>query len=190
MGIKRDHTLEIDANQVAVALIGLLREKGLSLATAESCTGGLVGKILTDVPGSSEVYLGGWIVYANKMKCHQLGVASSLIDEHGAVSRPVACAMAQGAINLSGADLSVAVTGVAGPGGGTNEKPVGTVWMAIGNKIQLNPAMVEHGEGSVEARLFEFLGDRHAVRHQAAEIALEMLRLTVLGESLEGIADH
>jgi nicotinamide-nucleotide amidase len=111
-------------------VVRLLTEKGLKLATAESCTGGLISNRVTDVPGSSAVFTHGFITYANEAKRDLLGVPQSLLDEHGAVSEPVACAMADGALCVSGADIAVAVTGIAGPDGGTPDKPVGTVWIA------------------------------------------------------------
>ncbi|RYD84764.1 MAG: CinA family protein [Verrucomicrobiaceae bacterium] len=105
-------------------------ERHLKLATAESCTGGLVANRLTDVPGSSAVFTHGFVTYANEAKRDVLGVPQELLDTHGAVSEPVARAMADGALRVSGADVAVAVTGIAGPDGGTPEKPVGTVFLA------------------------------------------------------------
>ena len=164
--------MDADAEDQAAALVAVLRAKGLTLATGESCTGGLVGKMITDVSGASEVYSGGWIVYTNEMKTRELGVSSALIAEHGAVSEPVAIAMTKGIIECSGTDLGVAITGIAGPGGGTDEKPVGTVWIAVGRKGQ-----------NVTAKRFRFNGDREAVRNQAAKTVLNMLRAIVVGTS-------
>lgn len=119
-----------DGSSLEATVVRLLTERGLRLATAESCTGGLVADRITDVPGSSAVFTHGFVTYANEAKRDLLGVPQELLDQHGAVSEPVARAMAEGALRVSGADLAVAVTGIAGPGGGSEEKPVGTVWLA------------------------------------------------------------
>jgi len=111
----------------ATALLEACRRKGLMLATAESCTGGLIAAILTEVPGSSDVVERGFVTYSNEAKTAMLGVPTETIESHGAVSEAVARAMAEGALAHSRADIAVAVTGVAGPGGGTPEKPVGLV---------------------------------------------------------------
>lgn len=148
---------------VAEALLAELRASGRTIAVAESCTGGLVGKRLTDRPGASDVVLGGVIAYANAVKVEALGVSDTVIADHGAVSEQVAEAMARGAADRFGADTSVAVTGVAGPGGGTDEKPVGTVWMGC---------VVD---GDVVTRLGRFPGDRDSVRTRAAQAALALL---------------
>ena len=114
----------------AEALLARCRADGMRIATAESCTGGLIAGLLTEVPGSSDVVERGFVTYSNEAKSEAIGVPMSLIDTHGAVSRQVAIAMAKGALAHSDADISVAVTGVAGPGGGTTEKPVGLVHLA------------------------------------------------------------
>ena len=136
---------------------------GKTLATAESCTGGLIGSMLTAVPGSSAVYKGGVISYCNEIKHHLLGVPEELLERYGAVSAPVAEAMAVGAAKTLGTDVSVSVTGLAGPGGDEFGNPVGRVyigyWDATGG----------------EAREFTFRGDREEVRHQAAEAALKFI---------------
>ena len=111
----------------AAALLDLCRARGVKLATAESCSGGLIAAILTEVPGSSDVVERGFVTYSNEAKTEQLGVPAELIERHGAVSEEVARAMAEGALTNSRADIAVAVTGVAGPGGGTAAKPVGLV---------------------------------------------------------------
>jgi nicotinamide-nucleotide amidase len=111
-------------------ILALCRKAGLRLATAESCTGGLIAAVLTDIPGSSDVFERGFVTYSNEAKSELLGVPADLIAKHGAVSREVAEAMARGALANSHADIAVAVTGVAGPGGGTSEKPVGLVHLA------------------------------------------------------------
>lgn len=113
------------------ALVKKLKEKGLVAATAESCTGGLIAKMITEVPGSSEVFDGGVVSYANRIKTALLNVSERRLEAYGAVSRQVAVKMAEGVCNLMGADISVAVTGIAGPGGGSEEKPVGLVYIAV-----------------------------------------------------------
>jgi nicotinamide-nucleotide amidase len=114
----------------------LLSEKQLKVCTAESCTGGLIAKSFTDLPGSSAWFERGFVTYSNESKIEMLGVSGSIIDYYGAVSEPVATAMAVGALKHSHADYSIAVTGVAGPGGGSAEKPVGTVWIGIANQSE------------------------------------------------------
>jgi nicotinamide-nucleotide amidase len=109
----------------------LLSEKGQMIAVAESCTGGRLSDTITDIPGSSSYMLGGVLSYANSVKINQLSVKKSDLDQHGAVSAPVALQMAKGVAKLTGADIGVSTTGIAGPGGGTKEKPVGTVWMGF-----------------------------------------------------------
>ena len=142
----------------------LLREAeaaGLSLATAESCTGGLIGQLITAEAGSSAAYAGGWVTYSNGMKSRELGVSEADLRSHGAVSGQVAMAMASGARQRSGADIALSVTGIAGPGGGTSEKPVGTVWIGVASP------------GSpVSARGFRFIGDRSSIRLWSANTAL------------------
>ena len=112
------------------AVVLYLKGLGLKAATAESCTGGLIAKRITDVPGSSGVFEFGWVTYADRAKTEMLGVPAEVLEEHGAVSEPVVKAMAEGALERSGADVAVAVSGFAGPDGGTPEKPAGTVWFA------------------------------------------------------------
>jgi nicotinamide-nucleotide amidase len=118
----------------AAALLNRLRERGLKLAAAESCTGGLVTALLTEIAGSSDVVERGFVTYSNAAKHELLGVPEATLAEHGAVSEPVARAMAQGALAHSSADISIAVTGVAGPGGGSAEKPVGLVHLAAARR--------------------------------------------------------
>jgi nicotinamide-nucleotide amidase len=143
--------------------------RGATLATAESCTGGLIAALCTDVPGSSAWFTGGVVAYANEVKRDVLGVDPALLAAHGAVSEPVVHAMAAGVRRLTGARYAVAVSGVAGPDGGTPEKPVGTVWLAVAD-----------GD-AVQARRFLFPGDRAAVRQATAEAAVEAL-LALCGE--------
>lgn len=156
----------------------LLRARGWTLAIAESCTGGLIGKLLTDAPGSSEFLLLDAVTYSNAAKQRVLGVAEDLLRAHGAVSEEVACAMAEGALRISDANLAIAVTGIAGPGGGSEEKPVGTVWLASAKR---------DGE-TVAERLFWPL-DRDRVRVMAAHLALRMVAQRVTeraGEAVRG----
>ena len=138
-----------------------LSAAGKTLAVAESCTGGLLGGAITSIPGSSLYFSGGVVAYGNSAKMSLLGVPSGLIAAHGAVSREVGVAMAEGALSLFRADLAIAVTGVAGPGGGSRGKPVGTVWVAI----------VARG-GVRYAHRFRFPGDREAVRRETVKASL------------------
>jgi nicotinamide-nucleotide amidase len=123
-----------ETQNAASALLDLCRRKRLTLATAESCTGGLVAGALTDIAGSSDVFDRGFVTYSNAAKQQILGVPAETLREHGAVSQPTAEAMARGALARSGADIAVAITGVAGPGGGTPEKPVGLVHFAAASR--------------------------------------------------------
>lgn len=120
-----------DGSSLEQTVVRLLTEKHKTLSTAESCTGGLIASRITDVPGASAVFTHGFVTYANRAKVSQLGVSPADLEAHGAVSETVACQMASGALQASGADLAVAVTGIAGPDGGTPEKPVGTAWIGI-----------------------------------------------------------
>jgi nicotinamide-nucleotide amidase len=126
-----DHLVSGDEQSMEEIVVHLLAERGMTLATAESCTGGHLANRLTNVPGSSKVFLEGFITYSNNSKTALLGVPAALIDAHGAVSEPVVRAMAEGALRQSGASYALATTGIAGPDGGTAEKPVGTVWIAL-----------------------------------------------------------
>ena len=148
-----------------LALGEALRARGLRLATAESCTGGLIAAACTANAGSSDWFERGFVTYSNEAKTEMLGVPAALIAEHGAVSAEVARAMADGALARSNADLAVAVTGVAGPGGGSKDKPVGTVWLAS----------VRTGRPA-QAELLRLQGDRAAVRAQTVERALRRLQ--------------
>jgi PncC family amidohydrolase len=143
----------------------LLREKGKTLALAESCTGGLVAALLTDVPGSSDYFLGSVVSYANSVKQSVLSVEEKTIRDHGAVSEATARSMARGALDRMGADLALAITGIAGPDGGSPEKPVGTVFFALEARGH---------EGRARKRLF--FGDRPVIRRAAALHGLDMIR--------------
>jgi nicotinamide-nucleotide amidase len=145
-------------------VLALCRERGLSLATAESCTGGMVAERLTSVPGSSDVFVGSVVAYANEVKERELGVPAALLAEHGAVSEEVAVAMARGARERLGADVAVAVTGIAGPGGGTAEKPVGLVHLAVAGP-----------DGELSATT-SYPGDRDGIRRRATVTALHLVR--------------
>lgn len=141
-----------------------LLSRGWSVAAAESCTAGLVLTALTDVPGSSRYVLGGVVAYADRVKRELLGVPAALLAEEGAVSEGAARAMAEGVARVTGAEVGIAITGIAGPAGGTLTKPVGTVWFAV-----TTPG------GPAWAGRAHFEGDRAAVREQAARHALELL---------------
>jgi nicotinamide-nucleotide amidase len=162
-----------DGVDLAAVVLDLCRERQLSIAVAESCTGGLLGARLTAIPGSSDVVLGGVIAYANDVKHELLAVSSDDLREQGAVSDPVVRAMATGVRAATGARVGMAITGVAGPGGGTEEKPVGTVWIAT------------DVDGTVESRRTRLIGDRGEVRQRAAQAVLEMLRRRLVFGSSE-----
>ncbi len=151
-------------------VVRLLRERRRSIAVAESCTGGLLAERITSVPGASEVLLGGVVAYANSAKQALLDVPEALLREHGAVSEPVARAMAEGARARFGADLAVSTTGISGPGGGTDEKPVGLVWVGFAS-----------AEGT-DAQEFLFPFDRQRHRIVTTQVGLDWVRRTLLGE--------
>jgi len=146
-----------------------LQARGWKVAVAESCTGGLLGGRLTDVPGSSDWFAGGIVAYENDVKRQFLGVAAEMLERHGAVSEPTAVAMADGVRDRLAADAGVAITGIAGPTGGSPEKPVGTVVIAVST----GPAVV---------RTYRFVGDRAMVRQQAVIAAMELLRQTLTSQ--------
>ena len=141
----------------------ILRQRGLCLAVAESCTGGLISHLVTNVPGSSAYYLGGVTAYANEVKIHLLGVHPETLEKYGAVSSETVIEMARGVRNALAADIGISVSGVAGPGGGTLDKPVGTVW------IGLSSPQEEY------SRHYLWSGDRLAVKQQSAQAALKLL---------------
>lgn len=154
-----------DGEELAEAVGRLLRASGKKLALAESCTGGMVSSLVTDVAGSSDYFLGGVVSYANGAKEELLGVGDETLRAHGAVSEETAREMARGARERFGADVAAAITGIAGPGGGTDEKPVGTVWFAIADR-----------DGREVAKKRSFVGDRSLVRRTASVHALELVR--------------
>jgi len=156
------------------AVVALLREKHLSLAVAESCTGGALADRITDVPGASAIFRAGYVTYANQAKEDTLAIPHDLIAAHGAVSEPVAAAMAEGARRVAGTDLALSTTGIAGPGGGTNEKPVGTVFIGL----------AAHGQPATVRACF-FPLDRHTFKHMATSATLDMVRRHLLGLPLE-----
>jgi len=167
-----------DETTLQESVVGVLRHEGHTLATAESCTGGLIGEMITQVSGSSAVYAGGWVVYSNELKHTQLGVPLDMLEQQGAVSEPVARALAVGALARSGASLSLAVTGIAGPIGGTEEKPVGTIWLGLGFKD-------ERGVVQTEAVLLNLGQDRPTNRDRSAKCALQLARLHAMGQPLD-----
>jgi nicotinamide-nucleotide amidase len=155
--------------EAAAALLALLRQRGMTIAAAESCTGGLISAALTAVPGSSEAVLGGLVTYSNAMKMKFLGVPEDVLSSDGAVSEACARRMASGAMLHTGADLAISTTGIAGPGGGSAEKPVGLVFIGLARR-----------GGGTEVQRHVFPGDRDAVRsatvNAAFRLAMEAIR--------------
>jgi nicotinamide-nucleotide amidase len=158
------HAYATDGQSMASVVLDLCAARGETIAVAESCTGGLLGARLTEIPGSSRVVLGGVIAYANAVKEQELGVSAEDLAEHGAVSEVVAVQMARGVRGMTGATIGVGITGVAGPDGGTPEKPVGTVWIAIDVR------------GETTARVAIYIGDRAEIRHRATQAAMDLIR--------------
>jgi nicotinamide-nucleotide amidase len=158
------HLFSRDERPIEELVLDLCRARGLTLGTAESCTGGMVAERLTSVPGSSDVFVGAVVAYADEVKARELGVPREVLERHGAVSAETAMAMAAGAREGLGADFAVAVTGIAGPGGGSDEKPVGLVFL--------------HVEGPIGSRSADFVfpGDRTSIRRRATVTALHLLR--------------
>jgi len=150
----------------------LLAAKGLSLAAAESCTGGLIAKLITDVPGSSAYFLGGVAAYSNEVKIRVLGVDPGAVAKRGAVSRDVAEEMADGVRRLTGSDIGISTTGIAGPGGGSDAKPVGTVFLGL----SYGPGVIQGGEPKISARKHQLPGTREAVRLRSSRMALDWVR--------------
>jgi nicotinamide-nucleotide amidase len=159
----------VNDDDLAAIVLDLCRKRGLTIGVAESCTGGLLGARLTAIPGSSDVLRGGVIAYHNDMKLELLGVQPSTLAEHGAVSEAVAREMAAGARRASRTNIGLAITGVAGPTGGTPAKPVGTVWIAV------------NVDGEAQTALHRMWGDRVDIRERAAQWTLESLRLELIG---------
>lgn len=163
------HVFGFDDDTLPVVVARMLRDKGLQVAFAESCTGGLLAKLVTDPAGSSEYFWGGVVSYANEAKVGLLGVKEQTLQQHGAVSPETACEMARGIREKSGADIGIGITGIAGPGGGSREKPVGLVYIGLA-----------HADG-VEVKELRFLGGREAIRMLTAKTALDWLRRYLLG---------
>jgi nicotinamide-nucleotide amidase len=162
---KLGHSIFSFRGETMEEVVGLrLTLGGYTLSVAESCTGGLIAERLTDVPGSSRYFIEGVVAYSNDAKTRTLGVEPILLMEHGAVSGPVAEAMAEGIRKRSGTDFGLAVTGIAGPDGGTEEKPVGLVYIALADDVQ------------TQHRKLMLPGDRYLVRWRASQAALDLLR--------------
>ena len=162
-----DLVFGIDDQTLPEVVGQLLTKQKKTVATAESCTGGLVAKLITDIAGASDYFTHGWVTYSNKAKSEQLGVPKELIDKHGAVSEQVCKAMAQAAKQKAQSDFSIAITGIAGPSGGTEQKPVGLVFISVCSY------------NSCRTRRFLLSGTRDTIRHRAALNALNMLRLAM-----------
>lgn len=172
------YVLGVGPVSLAGSTIDLLRARGQRIAVVESCTGGQLGRLITDVAGASDVFLGGYITYSNEQKTAMVGVPAGTFAPGGpgAVSSACAMAMAEGGLSRTGADHALAITGIAGPGGGSAEKPVGTVWVALASR-----------DGDTEARRFLLAGERTNVREWSAMLALGMLRLRLTGASGAGL---
>ncbi len=162
--------LDEETAREVTALACVLKTRRWTMCAAESCTGGLIAAACTSVSGSSDWFEQGYVTYSNAAKTETLGVGAALIERHGAVSEPVACAMAEGALAHSKADVAVAVTGIAGPSGATPGKPVGTVCIATATRT--------HGAAATR---WQFDGDRFAVRRSSVKEALRLLRAAVQG---------
>lgn len=168
--IVEEYVFSTDSERLLDTVTSTLMEKAVTVATAESCTGGLIAKMLTDQPGSSVYFLQGAVTYSNESKINRLGVRQSTLESHGAVSEEVAREMAEGMRLLAGSDYAVSVTGIAGPGGGTEEKPVGLVYIGVAD------------EDGVVVKRARFSGDRDVVRVRTANTALYLLRQRILGK--------
>ena len=158
----------VEQESLAQVVVSQLVTAGKTLAVAESCTGGWIEKMLTDIPGASQVFTQGWVTYSNEAKARELGVPAELLEQHGAVSEPVARAMAQGARQRAGTDVAIATTGIAGPGGGTPDKPVGLVYISLATAA------------GVEVKECCFKGTREMVRWRTTQTAFNMLRLAAV----------
>lgn len=156
--------LPADLLELGRSVIAAAKPQGFQIATAESCTGGLIGACITGVPGSSAVYIGGFVTYSNEAKSKLLGVPRDALTEFGAVSDVVAAAMAEGALAETGADFAIAVTGIAGPDGGSKEKPVGLVYLSVARK-----------DADAMIKRYVFAGTRSDIRRAASAAAMELL---------------
>ena len=152
-------------------VLDILARDGKSIVTAESCTGGMIAAALTDIPGASQAFYGGYVVYANEAKARLIGVQPRLIRDYGAVSNQVARAMADGARNTAHADFAVAVTGIAGPDGGSEKKPVGLVYVAVSS--ELGTVVIEHKFGDL---------GRDAIRRASVQAALDLVLQVLTSE--------
>ena len=153
----------------------LLVSKRWTISTAESCTGGLLTSCIAEFSGASSWFLGGWVTYSNALKVSQLGVRQTSLEQHGAVSSEVASAMAIGASKMSGSNVALSTTGIAGPTGGSEEKPVGTVF--IGCKVKED----------LQVREFRFSGTRNEIQNHAAQTAIEMLRVQLTSQQVNSL---
>jgi nicotinamide-nucleotide amidase len=167
--IPTEHLVDAEGRALPEAVFALLKGRGETLSVAESCTGGGLAHLLTETPGSSSVFSRGFVTYANDAKMELLGVSSATLEAFGAVSEETALAMAAGCRERSGTDYACAITGIAGPDGGSPDKPVGTVWISIASR------QARH------ARRFHFRGDRETIRQRSAYAALNQIRLFVQG---------
>ncbi len=165
-----------------------LKANGWRLAVAESCTGGLLAASLTEQAGTSGWFEGGWVTYSNRAKQRELNVPAALFAEVGAVSREVVAAMAEGALDRAGVEYAVAISGVAGPGGGSDAKPVGTVWLGWAHRRPIEADGSGGGRTTAFAARFRFPGDRHAVREAAVDVALRGLCAHLGGQEWEAAA--
>ena len=165
-----DAVFGVDDETLQEATARLLIDRGLTLVVAESCTAGLVASRLTEAPGSSAFFLAGFVPYSNEAKTRDLGIPADLLAAHGAVSAEVAAAMASGARQRAGADLGLAITGIAGPGGGTPTKPVGSVFLAVATDAGVRTVELHYGAEP----------GRHVIRHLATQAAINLLRLTLV----------
>ncbi len=168
--IPRESLVDAGGLSLPEAVVAALKAKGATVSVAESCTGGGLGFLLTETSGSSEVFRQGYLTYSNQAKIDLLGVDPAILTAHGAVSEATALAMARGCRERSGADFAAAITGVAGPTGGTPEKPVGTVWIGVASQER------------VHARLVKLRGDRNSIRWRSAYWTLNQLRLLLSGQ--------
>lgn len=179
-----------DDETLEMVVAGMLIAGGLTVAVSESCTGGLLSKRLTDIPGSSAYFERGVVTYSNGAKSSLLGIDKDIISKKGAVSSEVAEAMALGVRRGAGADIGVSITGIAGPSGGTEEKPVGTVFIAIAYDEDRVDGRGKRGKETVVSRGYSFTGDRERIRLISSEMALEWIRRYLIGGTLTGVGER
>ncbi len=170
-----DHIVASDQRSIAQVVVDLLSQKGKTVTCAESCTGGKVASLITEISGASNVFEAGIVSYSNEIKHRLLSVSNDSLEKYGAVSEAVVREMLRGALDLSGADLGVSVSGIAGPNGGTAEKPVGTVWLAWGSKEE------------IKARQFYFPGSRVFFQEVVSALALDLIRRELIGSKEEPV---